>query len=64
VAANKDSVLLKVSRAGMATMLAEAPALAAPFLDELGRAVVGRGRNQTKNYEDSIRWSRAAGAAP
>jgi hypothetical protein len=63
VAANKDSVLLEVSCAGMETMLAEAPALAAPFLYELGRTVVGRVRNLTKKYEDSIHWSRAAGAA-
>lgn len=60
VAANKESVLLKISTTAVENMLAEAPALAAPFLYELGRTAVGRVRSLTKKYEDTIHWTRAA----
>jgi hypothetical protein len=44
-------------------MLAEAPALAAPFALALTRVIAQRVRVLTKRYEDTIQFSRAAGAA-
>jgi hypothetical protein len=60
VVANKDSVLLKISSVAFAQVLREAPALPAPFLLALSRAVVGRVRNITKRYVDSVSFIRAA----
>ncbi len=60
VVANKDSVLLKISSAAFAQVLREAPALPAPFLLALSRAVVGRVRSITKRYVDSVTFIRAA----
>jgi len=59
VVANQDSVLLKISTLAFEQMLAEAPALATPFLYNLSRSVVGRVRVLTKKYQDSIHLSRA-----
>jgi hypothetical protein len=63
VFANLDSVLLKISAASFSNLIREAPALATPFLFALSRSVVGRVRGLTKKYQDSIHFSRAAGAA-
>ena len=63
VFANLDSVLLKISAASFSNLIREAPALATPFLFALSRSVVGRVRVLTKKYQDSIHFSRAAGAA-
>jgi len=63
VIANQPSVLIKVSDAALKKMLAEAPALAAPFALALTRVIAQRVRVLTKRYEDTIQFSRAAGAA-
>src|SRR5262245_10038376 len=60
VVANKDSVLLKISSRSFAQVLLEAPALPAPFLLALSRAVVGRVREITKRYADSVGFIRAS----
>jgi len=44
-------------------MFTEAPALAAPFMFALTRVIAQRVRVLTKRYEDSIHFSRTAGAA-
>jgi hypothetical protein len=61
VVANQPSTLLKISAAAFDHLVAEAPALALPFLLALSRFVVGRVRTLTKRYEDSIHFSRTAG---
>jgi CRP-like cAMP-binding protein len=61
VVANRDSTLLRISAAAFDHLVAEAPALALPFLLALSRSVVGRVRTLTKRYEDSIHFSRTAG---
>jgi len=63
VIANQPSVLIKVSEAALRKMLAEAPALAAPFALALARVIAHRVRVLTKRYEDSIHFSRTAAAA-
>ena len=63
VIANQPSVLIKVSEAALRKMFAEAPALAAPFMFALTRVIAQRVRVLTKRYEDSIHFSRTAGAA-
>lgn len=63
VVANQPSVLIKVSESALRKMFAEAPALAAPFMFALTRVITQRVRVLTKRYEDSIHFSRAAGAA-
>jgi CRP-like cAMP-binding protein len=63
VIANQPSVLIKVSEGALKKMFAEAPALAAPFMLALTRVITQRVRVLTKRYEDSIQFSRAAGAA-
>jgi CRP-like cAMP-binding protein len=63
VIANQPSVLIKVSEAALKKMLAEAPALAAPFALALARVIAQRVRMLTKRYEDSIHFSRTASAA-
>ncbi len=63
VIANQPSVLIKVSDAALKKMLAEAPALAAPFALALARVIAHRVRVLTKRYEDSIHFSRTASAA-
>lgn len=62
VIANKDSVLLKISTAAIEKVVREAPQFATPFLFALSRSVVSRIRSLTKRYEDSIHFSRMAGA--
>jgi cyclic nucleotide-binding protein len=61
VVANEDSVLLKISTAGFERLIAEAPALTAPFLYALSRSIASRVRTLTKRYEDSIHFARVAG---
>ena len=63
VIANQPTVLIKVSDAALRKMFAEAPALAAPFMFSLTRVIAQRVRLLTKRYEDTIRFSRAAGVA-
>jgi len=60
VVANKETVLLKISAEAMKRLFQEAPALAAPFLLALMRALAARLRALTKRYEDSIHFARAA----
>jgi hypothetical protein len=60
VVANKETVLLKISAEAMKRLFQEAPALAAPFLLALMRALAARMRALTKRYEDSIHFARAA----
>ena len=62
VIANQPTVLIKVSEGALRKMLAEAPALAAPFMLALTRVIAQRVRVLTKRYEDTIQFSRAAGA--
>jgi CRP-like cAMP-binding protein len=63
VISNQPSVLIKVSEGALKKMFAEAPALAAPFMFALTRVITQRVRVLTKRYEDSIHFSRTAGAA-
>jgi CRP-like cAMP-binding protein len=62
IIANQPSVLIKVSESALKKMLAEAPALAAPFTLALARVIAQRVRALTKRYEDSIHFSRTAAA--
>lgn len=64
VIANLPSVLIKVSESALRKILAEAPALAAPFLLALTRVIAQRVRLLQKKYEDTIHWSRMAGNTP
>jgi CRP-like cAMP-binding protein len=63
VIANQPTVLIKVSAGALKKMFSEAPALAAPFMFSLARVISQRVRGLTKRYEDSIHFSRTAGAA-
>ncbi len=60
IIANKDSVLLRISKAAFDRLVREAPALAVPFLLALSRAVVQRVRRTNLKYQDSIRFIRAS----
>jgi len=62
VIANSDSRLLKVSSAAFARLMGEAPALAASFLYGLSKSIGARVRVLTQKYQDSIHFSRLAGA--
>jgi hypothetical protein len=62
VIANSDSRLLKVSSAAFARLMGEAPALAASFLYGLSKSIGARVRVLTQKYQDSIHFSRMAGA--
>jgi CRP-like cAMP-binding protein len=64
VIANLPSVLIKVSETGLRKIIAEAPALAAPFLLALSRLIAHRVRLLQKKYEDTIHWSRSARSEP
>jgi CRP/FNR family transcriptional regulator, cyclic AMP receptor protein len=64
VIANQPSVLIKISESVLRKILAEAPALAAPFLLALTRGIARRVRMLQKQYEDNILWSRTAGRTP
>jgi hypothetical protein len=61
VAVNTDSVLLRIPVSSFDRLVREAPALATLFIYSLSRSIVGRIRNLTRKYEDSIHWSRVAG---
>ena len=63
VIANQPSILIKVSEGALKKMFAEAPALAAPFILALTKVIAQRVRKLTKRYEDSVHFSRTAGAA-
>jgi len=63
VIANQPTILIKVSEGALRKMFVEAPALAAPFMFALARVITQRVRVLTKRYEDSIHFSRSAGAA-
>lgn len=63
VVSNVESVLLKITSASLKRLFDEAPALAAPFLLALNRAITGRLRSLTKRYEDSISFARSASTA-
>jgi hypothetical protein len=60
IIANKDSVLLRISKAAFDRLVCQAPALAVPFLLALSRAVVQRVRRTNLKYQDSIRFIRAS----
>jgi len=60
VLANTEAVLLKVSAGALKKLFQEAPALAAPFLLGLNKAITSRVRTLTKRYEDSILFARMA----
>ena len=62
VIANTDSRLLKISGEAFDKVMREAPALAASFLYGLSKSVGARVRVLTQKYQDSIHFSRAAGA--
>jgi hypothetical protein len=57
VVANQPSVLLKISAGSVERLIRESPAVAAPFLHALSRAVVGRIRNLLKKYQDTIQFT-------
>ncbi|MCU0770943.1 MAG: cyclic nucleotide-binding domain-containing protein [Verrucomicrobia bacterium] len=63
VIANVDSMVLKITRAGLKKLFDEAPALAAPFLHALGRATAARLRATNRRVEDSIRLSNSVQGA-
>jgi CRP-like cAMP-binding protein len=60
VIANTPSVLIKVSSEALNKMLAEAPALSAPFTLALTKVIAQRVRAITKRYEDSVHFWHAA----
>ena len=60
VVTNQETVLLKLSEAGLKKLFTEAPALAAPFLLALNRVIAQRVRHLTKRYEDSVHFARTA----
>ncbi len=62
IVANQPSSLLKISAGAFEQLLREHPAVAAPFLHALSRAIAGRLRGLTKRYQDSIHISRVASA--
>lgn len=62
VIANTDSRLLKISGEAFDRLMREAPALAASFLYGLSKSIGARVRVLTQKYQDSIHFSRAAGA--
>ena len=64
VVANQDSVVLRVSGPAVEKMVCEAPECAAPFLLALAKSLVGKTRNLTKRFEDTLHLSRVAGSVP
>jgi len=60
VAANQNSVLLRLSAAAFGQITKEEPALSQPFALGLGRALAASLRRLTKTYSDSIRFARGA----
>ncbi len=63
VIANQSSVLVKMSDKALRKLVAEAPALAAPFILALTRVIAQRIRHLTTRYEDSIHFGRYGRAA-
>jgi CRP-like cAMP-binding protein len=63
VTANQPTVLIKMSDAALKKIIAEAPALAAPFMLALTKVIAQRVRVTTKRYEDTILFSRSSAAA-
>jgi len=61
IVANTDSILLKISSESMEKLMREAPSLGLLFLYALSKTLVGRMRNLTKRYQDSIHLSRIGG---
>lgn len=61
VAANQQSLVLKLSAGSFGRILQEAPALATPFALGLARALAGRVRWLTKRYEDSVHFGQVGG---
>jgi CRP/FNR family transcriptional regulator, cyclic AMP receptor protein len=61
VLANHDSVLLKLAADSFEKLVAEVPALAAPFLFAIGKTLTARIRADNKRYRDSVQFARAAG---
>jgi CRP/FNR family transcriptional regulator, cyclic AMP receptor protein len=61
VLANHDSVLLKLAATSFEKLVAEVPALAAPFLFAIGKTLTARIRADNKRYRDSVQFARAAG---
>jgi CRP-like cAMP-binding protein len=60
VLANTPSRLLRIPAAGIEKLVQESPDIAAPLLLELARSVVSRVRKLTRNYQDSVLFSRTA----
>jgi hypothetical protein len=60
VVANRDSILLRISAAHFNRLLAEAPDLAAPFLQGICRTLIARIRADNKRFRDSISFAQAA----
>ena len=63
VIANQESVLVKMSDGTLRKLMAEAPALAAPFILALTHVIAQRIRHLTTRYEDSIHFARYGQAA-
>jgi hypothetical protein len=61
VIANRDSVLLKLSRESFELLHREAPTLGLQFLLVLARTLAGRMRHSHKRFEDSIRFIHTSG---
>jgi CRP-like cAMP-binding protein len=61
VLANKDSVLLKVTREGFDKLRLEAPELAAPMLHAIARTLASRIRADNKRIKDSVTFARTGG---
>jgi hypothetical protein len=60
VIANTDAVVLRLSAGAFSQLRHEAPQLAADFLYALGRSHAGKIRALTKQYKDSIHFTRYA----
>jgi hypothetical protein len=59
MAANEDSLLLRLPAAAFERIVKEAPALAAPFLLAISRTITQRSLELGRKYESSIRSARA-----
>jgi hypothetical protein len=63
VVANKDSILLKITTAAFAALVANQPELAAPFLFAVAKTMTARIRASNKRYRDSIVFARTSNLA-
>ncbi|MBA4147351.1 MAG: cyclic nucleotide-binding domain-containing protein [Verrucomicrobia bacterium] len=61
VLANKESILLKVSRENFERLQSRAPELATPILFAIGKTLVARIRDGNRRYKDAVSFARAAG---